>query len=163
MGACSSSQCKKCHERATIRQIRQRLDIIFRRLDKDNDGRVSLVEATKCILNSRRQNSYKNKNSACRVQIEQMFKLVGIDHEKSMTSDQFIAVYSGILYNRKFTLEQFQKALVKMFGRDIAGDCPFKAVPTKKTSISRVAIAAVPVRSGRSYSTSEFSKRINTI
>eukprot|EP00954_Amorphochlora_amoebiformis_P030909 1395380-Amorphochlora_amoeboformis.AAC.1 len=47
--------------------------------------------------------------------------------------------------------------------RDIAGDCPFKAVPTKKTSISRVAIAAVPVRSGRSYSTSEFSKRINTI
>eukprot|EP00466_Bigelowiella_natans_P011469 jgi/Bigna1/89716/estExt_fgenesh1_pg.C_540067 len=129
MGLCSSAaddpmpRESKGSAKATVREIRERLEEVFGMLDKDGSGEITFLEATKFLEKSKRNlrasDAVRRKTQQKQIEneVRKIFAMVDIDHTKKISADEFIAVYTNVFYPQQLSYKEFNRELRKIFGR----------------------------------------------
>jgi len=122
MGACGTKEeCEiNCKKRATIREVRERLEIIFDRMDQNNEGTVTYGQAMKFLMLSKRDmhKCEKDRTQAVTRAVKKMFACAKAQQCRDhITEDEFIAGYTNVLYPQNLTLIQLETQLRKLFGK----------------------------------------------
>mmetsp|Transcript_11935 Transcript_11935/g.16535 ORF Transcript_11935/g.16535 Transcript_11935/m.16535 type:complete len:104 (+) Transcript_11935:66-377(+) len=96
MGACGTKEeCEKsCQKRASIREIRERLEIIFDRMDQNNHGTVTYGQAMKFLMLSKRDihKCEKDRTREVTRAVKKMFACAKAQQCRDhITEDEFIA------------------------------------------------------------------------